>query len=243
MTKGTVLLVSTLKRHVMNDKKIQSKIQPNLGDNERLISVLSGSVLLLQGLMGKKKNMIPALAGAYLLFRGGSGYCAVYDAVKRGKEMKSDRIEIRTSISVQKPVKEVYAFWRRLENLPLFMTHLKSVDQVNETLSEWKAKIPGMPGSISWHAEIVHDAENESIAWHSLPGSDIENAGEVYFRGKGEFTTIDVVISYKAPVGKIGEKLAEWLNPLFEKMIRHDVQNFTSCLESAHWTLSKSHLV
>lgn len=231
----------------MNDKNIVSNIvsglQPNLGDKERLVSVVSGSLLLLQALTGEKKKVLPALAGAYLLFRGGTGYCALYNTVKNIKEAKAHNIEIRTSITVQKPVKEVYAFWRRLENLPLFMTHLQSVDQVDETLSEWKAKIPGMPGSISWQAEIVHDSENESIAWSSLPGSDIENAGAVYFQDNGTSTTIKVIISYQAPAGKVGEKIAKLLNPLFEKMIRHDVENFTSCLESAHWTLTKSHHV
>lgn len=223
-----------------NSNNILSSIQPNLGDRERLISVASGSALLVQALIGEKK-LLPALAGAFLLFRGGSGYCPLYDAAKKVKEAKGHSIEIRTSISVEKPVKEVYAFWRRLENLPLFMTHLQSVDQIDETFSEWKAKIPGMPGSISWKAEIVHDVENESIAWSSLPESDIENAGAVYFRDNGDSTTIKVVISYQAPAGKVGEQLAKWLNPLFEKMIRHDVENFTSCLESAHWTLTKSH--
>ncbi len=218
----------------MKDEKTLLGLQPNLGETERLVSVISGSALLVQALMGRKKKVLPALAGAYLLFRGGAGYCAVYDAVKRGKETKSDSIEIRTSISVQKPVEEVYNFWRRLENLPLFMTHLQTVDQVNETLSEWKAKIPGVPGAISWRAEIVHDVANDSIAWHSLPGSDIDNAGQVDFRANGDSTTIQVVISYK---------VAEWLNPLFEKMIRKDLENFTNCLESAQWKLAKAQQV
>jgi len=34
-------------------------------------------------------------------------------------------IHVRESIRVEKPVAEVFRFWRRLENLPRFMTYLE----------------------------------------------------------------------------------------------------------------------
>ena len=226
----------------MKTKEIIPTLHPNLGDNERLVSVLSGSVLLIQAIMGKKK-VLPAIAGAYLLFRGSSGYCMVSDAIKSGMDMKSNDIEIATSITVDKPVNEVYSFWRRLENLPLFMRHLKNVEQLDDKLSEWEAKIPGVPGSISWKAEITDDVENKFIEWRSLPESDVENEGRVLFTELGKNSTvIHVLISYKAPAGKLGEKVAGWLNPLFDKMVRNDVKNFSTYLESTNWKLAKAHV-
>ena len=36
-------------------------------------------------------------------------------------------IHVREAIRLERPRHEVYAFWRRLENLPRFMEHLQSV--------------------------------------------------------------------------------------------------------------------
>ncbi|HVD99213.1 MAG TPA: SRPBCC family protein [Cytophagaceae bacterium] len=214
-------------------EKEATMLPTNVGEAERMISVLSGSVLLFRALTGKRKPLT-ALAGAYLLFRGASGHCALYNVLeKKGVDLKPHNITIKTSLTVNRPVEEVYAFWRHLENLPLFMSHLKIVEQLNNKVSEWEAKIPGLPGTISWHAEIVYEEENSRIGWRSLPGSDIENAGTVHFRDGGKFgTLVQVAISYKAPAGKLGERIGKLLNPLFEKVIQQDIKNFKQYLET-----------
>jgi uncharacterized membrane protein len=51
----------------------------------------------------------------------------------------------------------VYAFWRRLENLPLFMKHLSNVTEIDAKHSHWEAVVPGNIGKIKWNAEIVKE--------------------------------------------------------------------------------------
>src|SRR5438067_1569902 len=42
-------------------------------------------------------------------------------------EQARDRdVQVRPAVVIRRPRYEVYAFWRRLENLPLFMRHLES---------------------------------------------------------------------------------------------------------------------
>ena len=72
------------------------------------------------------------------------------------------------SIEVNKPAAKLYAFWRHLENLPRVMSHLRSVERINDRVSHWVAKtIPGRP-TVEWDAEITDDVPNESIGWRSL---------------------------------------------------------------------------
>lgn len=66
------------------------------------------------------------------------------------------------------------------------------------------------------------------------------NSGNVTFTEKGTGQTeLHAVISYEAPGGIIGEKVGKLLNPIFEKMVRSDIENFKSYIEGKQATTSK----
>jgi uncharacterized membrane protein len=77
-----------------------------------------------------KWGLAKALAGGFLLYRGTSGYCPGYAAMGKSQlPVPYKTINIRTKQVVNVPRSEAYAFWRKLENLPLFMKHLVSVER------------------------------------------------------------------------------------------------------------------
>src|SRR5215831_7850001 len=90
--------------------------------------------------------------------------------------------------TINRPVREVYSFWRKLENLPRFMRHLESVTVRDDLHSHWVVKTLGGK-TLEWDAEIIEERENDMISWRSLPGADVDNAGSVWFTrvpaGKG----------------------------------------------------------
>ncbi|WP_157446860.1 SRPBCC family protein [Cytophaga aurantiaca] len=207
----------------------------NVSNTERIISVLAGSYFIYRALARDPKQYGILAPAALLVYRGVTGHCPAYAAI--GKSRLPDtahNINIETSVTVNKPTDTVYAFWRRLENLPLFMTHLKSVTQLENGRSEWQAYIPGGLGtSISWEAEIVKEEPGKQLSWNSIEGSTINNAGKVIFEHAGEqATTIHVVISYQAPLGAAGEKALSLFTSTFEKMIQDDILNFKEYIET-----------
>ena len=208
----------------------------NVNVPERIMSVAAGAYLVFSSIKNFSKTPIfsstGALAGGLLLFRGISGHCPVYaqTGIDTGKV---ENINIKSNFTVNKSRAEVYAFWRRLENLPLFMRHIESVEQLDEKNSRWKAKIPGNITTLNWEAEIVED-KDYFIGWQSKEGSDIFNAGKVEFRDApgGQGTEIQAVISYKAPGGAFGTQIGKLLNPIFENYVREDIRNFKQFIES-----------
>lgn len=217
---------------IQNSKN--SKFKANVSTLERVAMITSGAYLLYKGASQNEKSIAKISTGGAMLMRGISGYCPVYDAVDHLKNDKASNINIRLSNIINKPVDEVYAFWRELENLPKFMNHLRSVKTLSPTLSEWTAKGPGGIGTLSWKAEIVRDEKERLLSWQSLPESTIRNAGKVVFKAKGQNTEIDITISYHAPLGIAGEAAAKLFNPYFEKLIKDDVENFKTYIESVH---------
>ena len=213
---------------------VHSKKKVNVPGGERIISVLLGARILFGG-----KKRIPGLGrittSAFLLYRGLTGHCPAYSAIGKANRPDPEKnINIRTTLYVNKPRHEVYAFWRRLENLPLFMQHLKSVTTDNNNISEWIAKIPGGLGTIKWKAEIVHEVPGEMIGWSSLPGADVENAGKLEFRdAEAGGTELLVNITYRPPLGDVGTRIAELFSPLFEKMVENDIENYKLYIEKS----------
>ena len=213
-----------------------AKQSVNVGKLERIASILAGTLLVFKSFKNKSKRFqIPAAAaGVFLIYRGTTGHCDVYKVA--GKHKLPDtvkNINIRTNVTVNRPRHEVYAFWRKLSNLPLFMEHLKRVEVIDETRSHWEAKIPGDIIKLEWDAEVVKEIEGELLGWNSLPHASIQTAGKVEFRDADENgTEIRVVITYRAPFGDVGEGITSLFNPMFEKMIKKDVKNFKRYIET-----------
>lgn len=212
----------------------QRTLEYNVSERERVFSLLSGGVLLWKSLGGKKGLSFPKmLTAGFLLYRGITGNCPAYTAMGRPKLANPVKnLNIRISLLINKPVKEVYNYWRNLENLPAFISHLENVKNINDTLSRWTAVIPGHLGKIVWEAQIVKEEENRLIAWQSLADSQIQNAGKVTFEAAGrKVTEMSVYITYHAPMGVAGNLLFKLLNPQFEKILDADIRNFKAHFE------------
>jgi len=218
----------------VNEETIEN--EANVNWPERYISILGGAMLGYSGV----KNLFSSPAtsilklgvAAYLVNRGVTGNCVVYDQLDKYMATPVN-INIRSSFVIKMPRKDVYNFWRRFDNLPLFMSHLKSVELLSNDHSRWVLKMPSGVPNLSWEAEVVKDEPNESISWSSLPGSIIDNSGKVRFRDvmDGEATKVDVVITYQPPVGTVGAKIARLFNPVFKRMVEKDIQNFKQYMD------------
>ena len=214
--------------------KLMVQLNFNVGAAERVLSVFAGALLLLQAISKQKVDASRSAAATYLLLRGVTGFCPFYQAIgKTDIGRKAQNVNIRMSMTVDRPRHQVYAAWRKLEDLPRFMKHLRSVRQLDHEHSAWEAHIPGGMGTISWKSHIVKDDPGSLLSWQSLPGSTVVNAGKIEFRDAGDTgTEIHVTISYHAPLGHVGETAARWLNPLFEKMVTEDVVDFKRYMET-----------
>ncbi|MEZ2336815.1 SRPBCC family protein [Mucilaginibacter sp. RCC_168] len=229
-------MATTIVKYTDNFPVLYGDDRVNLKWPERYTSIIGGVKLGLSGFKNLFSSPLSSIvklgAGGYLLSRGITGHCELYKRI--GKLSTNPvNINIRSSFTVDKPRHKVYDFWRKLDNLPLFMKHLESVETIDSTYSYWVLKLPAGVATVSWHAEIVKDEPNEMIGWSSLPDSMINNAGKVRFQDTpdGTGTIVDIVISYQPPAGGLGTGVAKLLNSVFKKMVDKDVQNFKQYMD------------
>jgi uncharacterized membrane protein len=141
-------------------------------------------------------------------------------------------IHVRESVQIERPVDEVYRFWRRLENLPRFMINVAEVTEHGNGRSHWVVRGPaGM--SVEWDAEVINDVENALIAWRSLPGPDVVHAGSVTFDTvRNGATRLSVHLQYQPPAGRLGSLVAKVAGRDPSQTIREDLRRLKQLLET-----------
>jgi len=215
---------------------------PNVGRNERLISSVTGACMLATGLSsGKKGSLLLAGLGGALLYRGMTGTCHTYKALGINTHRRNPATvipaqqgyKVEKTVIVNRPASELYSFWRELENLPKVMQHLKSVEAIDRDRSHWVAE-GALGKEVQWDAEIFNDAENELIAWRSIPGGDVDTAGSVRFQPIGQHhgTAVTVTMKYDPPAGKVGAWIASLTGSGLEKKLEEDLARFKQLMEA-----------
>lgn len=239
----------------------------NVNGVERLLSVAAGGALAAYGFRRRDwAGLAAGVVGGVLVERGVSGHCAVYDAAGltsagdggRGAALphraegvtrqhggsasvdakKAKKVEQTFTIFGRMPG-ELYDYWRHLENLPRIFHHLERVDERDTRRSHWVARAPAGQ-TVAWDAEIVNDVPGEVLAWRSLPGASVPNAGAVTFREApgGRGTEVKVVLDYEPPLGKLGVAVAKLLGEEPSVQVREDLRRYKHLMEAGEIPVS-----
>ncbi len=218
----------------------------NVAARERIISGFAGGLLASAGLASRSRaGMILAAIGGELMRRGITGHSFAYEAlgirtapVGQGAGVISVPYElgirVDETVRINRPRDDVYNFWRNLENLPRFMKHVELIRDLGAGRSHWGVRGPG--GRIMrWDALIHNEIPGEMIAWRSLPGSDVDSAGSVWFRDAdgGRSTIVQVELQYNPPAGAVGAVAASILGEEPSQQIQRDLRELKRLLEKS----------
>jgi len=203
--------------------------KPSFGSNPNLSLLIGAGALIAVGLIRRSKTgAAMAAAGGFLAYKG-----FTEDAPK--PFIAKARFQINASTD------EAYKLWRDLGGLPRFMTHIASVEVLDERRSKWTAKAPAKLSSatssktsLSWTAELTEDEPGKRIAWRSTADSAIQTDGFVEFAndplGRGIFVTSQS--HFGLPSGPLASTLYSLLGKNPDFIAREDLRHFKSLLEA-----------
>ncbi len=206
---------------------------------ERVAATVGGAALL--GLAGRRRPLLGlglALAGAPLVYRGLTGHWPV---TKGMAALAAAPIEVEAGVTIERPAADLYAFWRKLDNLPRFMHGLQSVSEDGDGHSHWVGHLHfGLHPQ--WDAEIVEDLPGRLLSWRSMPGAQVHNAGVVLFEDiagaageapAGRRGAVVRVIMEVMPFGAgFGRALGRALRAATEQQVREDLRRFKCLMEA-----------
>ena len=139
---------------------------------------------------------------------------------------------VARAVTINKPVAEVYSYFRDFSNLPHFMENVVSIETPGATRSHWVVKAPG-GRTVEWDATVTDEQQDRFIAWTSEPGADVANSGRVEFRDAGaRGTVVTATILYDPPGGVIGKIIAKMFQREPAIQARRDLRRFKQLMET-----------
>lgn len=156
---------------------------------------------------------------------------AVDEATGSQIEPKGNQLFGR-SVTINRPVAELYAYWRDFENLATFMDNIVEISAIDDKRSHWVVKAPG-GRVVEWDAVVTEERENEYIAWASEEGADVPNSGRIDFRDAGaRGTVVTATILYDPPAGVVGKVIAKLFQREPAIQARRDLRRFKQLMET-----------
>jgi len=211
----------------------------NVGDWERVGSVIAGTALALFGLRRFSLTRLGfAGLGASLIYRGLTGYCGAYERAGISTADPSEGVrgnlgpKIERSLVIYGPSDRIFRFWRNFSNAPRFMDGVESVQVLDARHSHWVFRGPGGV-RMEWDAEIFNEIPDSLIAWRTTSG-DVDHAGSVHFEAGpgGRGTEVRVSLQYDPPGGSATHKVATLFGSDAGARIDRDLHNLKLLIES-----------
>ena len=141
-------------------------------------------------------------------------------------------IQLQSSIDIRRAPKVCYAYWRDFTHLPRFMTHLQTVEVLDDRKSHWIVDGPA-DTTVEWDAELLEDVPNERISWRSLENAQIDNAGSVEFvpLDKGRATRVKVALTYNPVLGRVGDLISHLFGETPDQDLTDDLSRLKQAIE------------
>ncbi|GGB27370.1 hypothetical protein GCM10011505_05760 [Tistrella bauzanensis] len=228
------------------DQSADSGNQANIHTLEQVASLAAGVWLVRHGLRSDRLGALGGIAsvatGGMLIARGLQGHCALYEKLGIDTRDTSEinghsTSEVHASVTIDRPASELYARWRDVENLPRILSHVHSVQAIDDRRSRWVIDSP-TSDSLSFVSEITQDIPNRRIAWETTEDAEVQNSGMVEFLPDdsadgdgGPRTEMVVTLRYEVPAGLLG-RLGQWLLPRHPKrQLVDDLRRFRRRME------------
>ena len=161
----------------------------------------------------------------------GAAQDATESLIEKPGQGNADSI-VGRAVTINRPVAELYAYWRDFGNLATFMDNVVSISAIDDKRSHWVVKAPGGK-TVEWNAVVTEERENELIAWVSEDGADVPNSGRIDFRDAGaRGTVVTATILYDPPAGTIGKLIAKMFQREPAIQARRDLRRFKQLMET-----------
>ena len=115
----------------LTDLEVPRDDGTNLAMPERVLSLAAGALLLFLALRKRERSaLLAALPAAYLVKRGLTGYCEVTHALglDKPKPAGSSCGVVEKSVTINRPIGQVFATFRNFAALPQLMKHLNAAE-------------------------------------------------------------------------------------------------------------------
>jgi uncharacterized membrane protein len=157
------------------------------------------------------------------------------DGDRGGDARARHGIDIRKTMNIRADIGDVFGFFSNYDNFPLFMHNVREVRDRGDGYSHWAVAGPaGVP--VTWDAVLTDYEPNRCIAWESVRGATIANAGVIRFDENPDGSTrVDISMSYNPPGGVFAHALASLLRSDPKSEMDEDLARLKTLIEQGRF--------
>jgi uncharacterized membrane protein len=143
-------------------------------------------------------------------------------------------VDVQKTINIRAPIDEVFGFFSRYDGFPQFMRNVREVRDYGNGYSHWI--VAGPAGvTVEWDAELTDFVPHQCIAWQSVEGSTVDNAGVIKFQENPDGSTrVDIRLSYNPPGGALGHVVAKLFGSDPKTEMDEDLVRLKTALETGN---------
>jgi uncharacterized membrane protein len=110
---------------------------------------------------------------------------------------------IQASVTIQRPVNEVFSFYRDFKNLPDFLGDVIAIEQLGPATSRWTIQGP-LGIRVNWTTRVTEERANELIRYETATLPGLKTYWEIHFAPGPQAGQTEVREVMKTPLGKLG---------------------------------------
>ena len=107
------------------------------------------------------------------------------------------------TVIIQRPVDEVFSFYRDFKNLPAFLGDVMAVETLSPLKSRWTVQGP-LGIRVNWTVKITEERTNELIRFETLSASALKTRWEIHFAPGPAAGQTEVREVMAVPLGRVG---------------------------------------
>ena len=209
--------------------------QENWSPAARLLTSVAGGALAFYAARRHDRfGSALGLAGLALLTRGLSNRELTRVVGVRGGR---NAIRIQKTVNIAAPVDKVFSNLTDWDKFPQWMSHVREVRVYGDknsigTRTHWE--VDGPAGStVAWDAVVTRFIPNELVAWKSVEGEPVRQAGRIRFQPNEDGSTrVHVELQYNPPAGYIGHAIAALFKKDPKRQMDDDLARLKTLLET-----------
>ena len=144
-------------------------------------------------------------------------------------------VQIRAGLTIGRPQEEAFDAWRNFSRLPEALKYVLRVSEFAPGRTEWLVRTPA-GGELCLRSILVREHRPQTMRWHSLPDSDVEQRGAIDFRPGRDRTSTRVCVRIEVVPPPVARAAGKVFRSVLAAQIREDLRRFRDWLESGRAT-------
>lgn len=222
---------------------------PDIAPPERTLSVLAGSLLLINALRsGGISGALQAALGAYCVYRGASGNCVIqrkltptpFEQQFQSTHGWKASEAVTRSVTIAKPLEQVLEFIKQPQNIGPLIPWVDTLEAIDDHTSKWTVRGP-LGRTLTWTLKMDEPSDGTTLRWRTVPAGSWQHEISVYLKNAPGHrgTEVKVIAVCEPAGGKLGYALASAVGAFSEKALLNLLTSLKQQMETDEVTTNQ----